>query len=339
MLCDDNAMSSTDPSHPLTVDFELICDEFNAALDFYTTQLGFRLDVIFPADNPRTAVLSGFGICIQLKRAGESAPTASQHVPAVTVQHADADSWGAGRAGMEYRDLIPGRLGGRYIASHIRIEDGGPVPDYVHHHHVKFQMIYCYKGWVRVIYEDQGQPLVMQAGDCVLQPPHIRHRVLECSDGMEVIEISGPAEHETFVEHSIALPTKSLHSDRIFDGQQFVFHQAADADWLPASIDGFDARDTGIGAATKGVASAIVLRLSNAGQAGAMNHDAEFFFNFVLQGSTTLRCSDNQQWQLAAGDSFVIPRDTGFEFVDSGADLELLQVALPGGVTFSSGDN
>ena len=328
-------MSSADTSRPFTVDFELVCKEFNAALDFYTTKLGFRLDVIFPADNPRTAVLSGFGIGIQLKRAGDSAPTAGQHVPAVTVQHADTDSWGAGRAGMEYRDLIPGRLGGRYIASHIRIQDGGPVPDYVHHHRVRFQMIFCYKGWVRAVYEDQGQPLVMQAGDCVLQPPHIRHRVLECSDGMEVIEISGPAEHETFVEHSIALPTKSLHSDRIFDGQQFVFHQVADANWLAASIDGFEARDTGIGAATKGVASAMVLRLSDAGRTAATSHNAEFFFHFVLQGSTTLRCSDDMQWQLLTGDSFVIPPDTRFEFAENSSDLELLQVVLPGDVTMS----
>ena len=32
--------------------------------------------------------------------------------------------WIIGRAGMQYRDLIPGRLGGAIIASHIRIPDG-----------------------------------------------------------------------------------------------------------------------------------------------------------------------------------------------------------------------
>jgi hypothetical protein len=41
------------------------------------------------------------------------------------------------RAGMQYRDLIPGRLGGRFIASHIRIPDGGDVPDYVHYHRIR----------------------------------------------------------------------------------------------------------------------------------------------------------------------------------------------------------
>jgi hypothetical protein len=42
------------------------------------------------------------------------------------------------------------------IASHIRIPDGGPVPDMVHFHKVGFQLIFCIKGWVDVVYEDQG---------------------------------------------------------------------------------------------------------------------------------------------------------------------------------------
>ena len=83
----------------------------------------------------------------------------------------DSDSWGVGRAGMRYRDLIPGRLGGRIIASHIRIPGGGPVPDMVHFHSIGFQLIFCYRGWVKVVYEDQGPPFVLGAGDCVLQPP------------------------------------------------------------------------------------------------------------------------------------------------------------------------
>ena len=57
---------------------------------------------------------------------------------------------------MLYRDLIPDRLGGSAIvASHIRIQEGGPVGDSVHYHEVGFQLIFCYKGWVEVVYEDQ----------------------------------------------------------------------------------------------------------------------------------------------------------------------------------------
>ena len=328
-------MSSTDaiPSH--AADFVLVCDDLNAALDYFTTHTGFRLDVIFPADDPRTAVLTGYGKCLHLQRHGDMTPVEEAYVPSIIVTQAGKDAWGAGRAGMQYRDLIPDRLGGQFIASHIRIQEGGPVPDYVHHHHVKFQLIYCYKGWVRVVYEDQGPPIVMQAGDCVLQPPHIRHRVLECSDGMEVVEIAGPAEHETFVEHEIQLPTRPLQRDRIFDGQQFVFHHATEAPWLPASIDGFEARDTGIKVATNGVASVVVLRAIGVGHPGIIRHDAEFFFNFVLCGSTTLRCSDDEPWQLSFGDSFVIPAGVRFALENNSADLELLQVGLPGDFTIS----
>ena len=83
---------------------------------------------------------------------------------------AHGDAGGVGRAAMHYRDLLPARQGGRFIASHITIPDGGPVPDYVHHHRIRFQVIYCRRGWVRVVYEDQGPPFVLEAGDCVLQP-------------------------------------------------------------------------------------------------------------------------------------------------------------------------
>ena len=138
-------------------------------------------------------------------------------------------TWKTGRAGMQYRDLIPDRQGGQFIASHIRIPIGGPVADNVHHHDVRLQLIYCYRGWVRLVYEDQGEPFVMREGDCILQPPHIRHRVLEASDGLEVIEIGSPAEHMTQLDHRMPLPTGSSLPMRAFDGQRFAFHQARQA--------------------------------------------------------------------------------------------------------------
>ena len=118
---------------------------------------------------------------------------------------ADQAPWVIGRAGMMYRDLVPSRLGGAMIASHIRIPDGGPVPDMVHFHRVGFQLIFCIKGWVDVLYEDQGGPIRLHAGDCFIQPPEIRHRVLEASDGIEVIEIGVPAEHVTEIDHDMTL--------------------------------------------------------------------------------------------------------------------------------------
>jgi catechol 2,3-dioxygenase-like lactoylglutathione lyase family enzyme len=38
------------------------CTDLEAAIKYYTEQLGFRLDMIMPADAPRIALLSGDGI-------------------------------------------------------------------------------------------------------------------------------------------------------------------------------------------------------------------------------------------------------------------------------------
>ncbi len=298
----------------------LPCRDLAAALDFYTTQLGFRIDMILPADAPRVFVIAGHGVRIRLEQDADALPVESGH--------AGDDEWGTGRAGMQYRDLIPGRLGGRFIASHIRIEKGGLVPDYVHHHHVEFQMIYCFKGWVKVVYEDQGPPFVMEAGDCVLQPPHIRHRVLECSDNMEVIEVSSPADHETLVDHDMELPTSAVNRDRDFGGQRFVRHRRNEATWLPGPYAGFEVRDTGIGKATDGLATVRVIRLSGHPQATLVKNNGEFFFSFVLQGSTSMQRQDEDPQFLTVGNAFVNPAGAQSTLTDSSKDLELLQVVL-----------
>ena len=45
-----------------------------ADLTFYTEVLGLRLDMIFPADDPSVAVLSGHGLRIRLERGANVAP-------------------------------------------------------------------------------------------------------------------------------------------------------------------------------------------------------------------------------------------------------------------------
>ena len=350
-------------------EFVVPCDDLNEALALFVDDLGFRLEVIYPADAPRMAELSLHGQRIRLDASGDgkkprlalrgdepagrreptaggrpipiefvadrralndNAPDVPDLKPALVVTRGGADSaWHTGRAGMQYRDLIPGRLGGRFIASHIRIPDGGPVPDYVHHHHVRFQMIYCYRGWVKLVYEDQGPEFVMQAGDCVLQPPHIRHRVLECSDGFEVVEIGCPAEHETCVEHEMTLPSSEVNREREYSGQRFVFHEAGKVAWEPERADGFESRDTGIANATKGEATAVVLRPSAKAPSGDFCHDAEFLFRFLLAGRLTLHCAGSEPLLLGAGDAFVVPAGLPHSLRDRSSELRVLEVALP----------
>jgi len=343
------------------------CSDLQATMDYLIERLGFRVEVIFPADAPATAVLSGHGVTLRLEGTEDNPPPPSlrllvdfsalpkdaphelqlpngmkvelvEAAPAIEVPEGkqefvisrlgSADAWGAGRASMQYRDLIPTRLGGRFVASHICIPEGGPVPDYVHYHRVRFQMIFCKAGWVRVVYEDQGPPFVMSAGDCVLQAPEIRHRVLEASPGLEVIEISCPALHETVADHVLTLPTGKLMPGRVFSGQRFIRHIAKDATWLPWKIAGFEVRDTGIASATSGLAGAAVIR-SSGEYSGTIQHDGEFLFFFVLCGELGLHGDGVGRHQLRENESCVIPAGDNFELTGE-PPLELLAVALPG---------
>ncbi|MDG1712949.1 MAG: cupin domain-containing protein [Woeseiaceae bacterium] len=239
------------------------------------------------------------------------------------------DDWVDGRAGMQYRDLIPNRLGGRFIASHIRIEEGGPVPDYVHYHHIRFQLIYCHKGWVKAVYEDQGEPFIMKAGDCVLQPPHIRHQVLECSDQFEVIEVGCPAEHKTLVDHEMILPTSKVRPDRDFNGQKFVFHKKDDTKNVTTiREDGFNARDIGILSATSGEVSVFALTYEKKIKFKSLTHQKEFLFYFILAGNLMIEI-DNDVFELSEGDAFSIPASISYCFHELSNNIELLEISLP----------
>ena len=335
-------------------------------LAFFGKVLGMRLDMIYPADNPTVAVFSGHGLRLRLVQGMDGPPadlcimtddaafadgartltapggarvTVDELNPPLVLpetEHAfvvrrlaDQAPWVIGRAGMMYRDLVPTRLGGAMIASHIRIPDGGPVPDMVHFHKVGFQLIFCYRGWVDVVYEDQGPPIRLTAGDCFIQPPEIRHRVLHASDGIEVIEIGVPAEHVTEIDHDMVLPTPHLRPDREWQGQRFVFNQAVGAVWEPARLPGFVARDTTISDNTRQVAGVKVLRRGQGDTVWA-RHDADIHFTFVMEGSMTLEGEGKEPWTLSPGDAFVIPPGMAVRYADPSDDIELLEVTLPG---------
>ena len=335
-------------------------------LPFFGRTLKMRLDMIYPADSPAVAVLSGHGLRVRLDSAVTGNGELRLHVSdpevfaegarvltspggtRVTIDElnpplvlpatkhafvvrrlADQAPWVIGRAGMMYRDLVPSRLGGAMIASHIRIPDGGPVPDMVHFHKVGFQLIFCLKGWVDVVYEDQGPPIRLTAGDCFIQPPEIRHRVLEASEGIEVIEIGVPAEHVTEIDHEMELPTPTLRPEREWQGQRFVHNVAKGADWQPFRLPGYVARDTTINANTKGVAGVQVVRKGQ-GSPGWAVHDADILFGFVIAGEMLLEGEGKDPFRLTAGDAYVIPPGMRTHWAAPSEDVEILEVALPG---------
>ncbi|MFZ1482580.1 MAG: cupin domain-containing protein [Paracoccaceae bacterium] len=339
--------------------------ELRNDLPFYTKVLGMRLDMIYPADDPQIAVVSGHGLRLRIEKGAPEGPgtiriltenpdgfaggqreltapngtrieiddlnpplvmPATEHA-FVVRRLADQAPWVIGRAGMEYRDLVPSRLGGAMIASHIRVPDG-PVPDMVHYHKVGFQLIFCVAGWVDVLYEDQGDIRRIHAGDCFIQPPTIRHKVLH-SEGVQVVEIGVPAEHVTEIDHQMTLPTPNFRPEREWDGQKFVHDIGKDGVFKPFRIPGFEARDTSINANTKGVASVMVARPT--GQpAPWTKHKGDILFSFVMTGGMVLEGEGKEPCRLSPGDAFVIPPGMATRYADPTEDLELLEVTLPG---------
>jgi hypothetical protein len=97
-----------------------------------------------------------------------------------------------------YRDLgIAAASGGLCQAHVIRLLS--PCTDEVrkrHRHEPELQLIYVLQGWIKNEFEGQGVQM-MSAGSCWLQPPGIRHTVLDYSADAELLEIIVPADFKT----------------------------------------------------------------------------------------------------------------------------------------------
>ena len=97
-----------------------------------------------------------------------------------------------------YRDLgIAAASGGLCQAHVIRLLS--PCTDEVrkrHLHETELQLIYVLQGWIKNEFEGEGVQM-MSAGSCWLQPPGIRHTVLDYSPDVELLEIIVPADFKT----------------------------------------------------------------------------------------------------------------------------------------------
>ncbi len=103
---------------------------------------------------------------------------------------------------LEYRDLeISEATNGDYRAHVLRVKkdykgDQEMHTTGFHKHLVNFQMYYVLNGWVKFIYEGEGER-TFRKGDCVSAPAAIKHNELSCSDDFEALEILAPADHKT----------------------------------------------------------------------------------------------------------------------------------------------
>lgn len=293
------------------IKFKIDCDDLEYALNGFIEKQGYRLFSVFPADEPRQAIVEREGSFVLLeKQNGKIAD--SRPADAIVVTGPEDTEWHEGRAGMSYRDLIPGRAEGRLVASHIRIAKGGPVPDYVHFHKVTFQVIYCLKGSCKLVYEAQGEPFRFKAGDCVLQPPGIRHRVLECSDGFEVLELSSPAEHATYADHEMELPGSGVEPEEEFGGQRFHRH-------VPNYDEGPRA-DLGLEGPSSGAINGELATSNGSGRLTIETDGSASSFLYVLEGGVEATGGASGPLVLPEGSACYIPAgpDIAIECAEAG---------------------
>ena len=98
----------------------------------------------------------------------------------------------------QYRDLGFAEATGGLAQAHVIRMVPPCRPEEVsrrHYHDVDFQMVYVLKGWIKGEYD--GEVMTMRAGSAWLQPPRIKHTVLDYSDDCELLEIVLPAEFAT----------------------------------------------------------------------------------------------------------------------------------------------
>jgi hypothetical protein len=115
------------------------------------------------------------------------------------VSHHHPDAFDEGlRSYAKYRDLGIAKATQGLARAHV-IKMVPPFEPAVvskrHYHDVEFQMIYVLKGWITGEYE--GEVVTMREGSCWLQPPKIKHTVLDYSDDCELLEIILPADFDT----------------------------------------------------------------------------------------------------------------------------------------------
>ena len=99
----------------------------------------------------------------------------------------------------KYRDLgFAGATQGLAHAQVIRLI--GPCNpaevSKLHFHDLEFQMVFVLKGWVKTYMEGHGESL-MEQGSAWIQPPRIKHLIMDYSDDVELLEVILPAEFKT----------------------------------------------------------------------------------------------------------------------------------------------
>jgi hypothetical protein len=133
-------------------------------------------------------------------RPAANAKTKSRRKHSFVASHLREEDFEGGlRRYAKYRDLGMSKATGGMVQAHVVRFVPPCRPQEVsklHFHDVEFQMVYVLNGWIKTELDGQGA-ITMRTGSAWIQPPRIKHKVLDYSDDCEVLEIVLPADFKT----------------------------------------------------------------------------------------------------------------------------------------------
>ena len=108
----------------------------------------------------------------------------------------------------KYRELgVTEATHGRMRAQVTIAEKGLSRPTGWHYHTCDMQLVYMLSGWVDLEFED-GRKVRLQAGDSAMIPGGLKHQEIATSEGVELLEVSLPAEMGTVACDSPAMAAR-----------------------------------------------------------------------------------------------------------------------------------
>lgn len=255
---------------------------------------------------------------------------ANQLRTSIINQELDDERWTPLRGASKQRQLIPEGYPGEMAAIHFQAALPSTLNNSVHFHDLKFQLLYVRRGSITMAYESQGPSLDLVEGDCVLQPPHQRHAVIDSSGDLELIEFYGPRNHRIEEDSDLILPSSQIDPARLFAGQRFELRRKRNDDWQPWQTIGCLHRPMGFNVASQGLVDAEVVRMHDAMQIQMKTAQAAFSFFFVLAGSFQLSIAGAQSNQsLRINDSFLIAPQSQLSIAQISEDAEILVITTP----------
>src|SRR5262249_20992917 len=127
--------------------------------------------------------------------------------------------------------------------------------------------------------------------------------------------------HATYADHELELPSGS-NPGRIFGGQRFLHHVAAETRWVPAN--GGEARENEVEVVTGGLDRVPRGRARKFRGAPFGGQRGVVVVRFILDGSAVL--DYGVMHDLGPADAFVIPPGHPWRLAGVSPDLRLLQV-------------